>query len=129
MPSSSRYRIVCGWRGYPFRTAAPEIAALLLGGVFQMAAEGEAHGGEDLVGIVGEIARAEALVESGSEDVRRHAFVDGGLDGPAAFAGVRDATTEFRKLGIALKCVGGEVKEPGCDDAAAAPDFSDVGQV
>ena len=94
-----------------------------------MAAELVAHRREQLVGEVGLAARAEALVERRGEDRRRHGFVDGGLDRPAAFAGIGDAAGEFRQCGIACRARRGQVEQPGRDHAAAAPDLGDVAQV
>ena len=62
-----------------------------------MAAELEAHGREELVLEVGLAARAEALVERRGEHGRGDGLVDGGLDRPAAFAGVGDAAGELRR--------------------------------
>src|SRR5689334_19031436 len=60
-------------------------------GLLVVAAEGVAHGGQQLVGEVGLAARAETFVEGAGQHRGRHRLVDGGLDGPAAFAGVGDA--------------------------------------
>src|ERR1700735_2414503 len=98
-------------------------------GFLQVAAEFEAHGGEKFVGEVSLAAGAEALVERGSENVGGDGFVDGGFDGPSAFAGIGDFALELRQIRIFDQRGGSEIQEPGRDDAAAAPDFGDVGQV
>ncbi len=64
-----------------------------------MAAEFVAEGREKLVAEVGFAAGAEAIEEGGAEDGGRDRFVDGGFDGPAAFAGVGDATGELAEVG------------------------------
>ena len=55
-----------------------------------MAAELVAHGGQQLVGEAFLFARAEAGVERGRQHIGRHRLLDGGVDGPAAFAGILD---------------------------------------
>ena len=97
--------------------------------LFLVAAELVAEGGEELVAEVGFAARAEAVVEGGAEHGGGDGFVDGGVDGPAAFAGVGDAAGEVAEVGAFEQGGGGEVEQPGGDDAAAAPDFGDVGEV
>ncbi len=94
-----------------------------------VAAEFVAEGGEELVAEVGFAAGAEAIEEGGAEDGGGDRFVDGGFDGPAAFAGVGDAAGELAQVWTFQEGGGGEVEEPGGDDAAATPDFGDVGEV
>src|SRR5271163_4778151 len=94
---------------------------------FQMAAELEAHGGQNFVGEVRFTARGEPLVERFGEDWSRRAGFDGGENGPAAFARVGDVAAEFFEFGGIEEGDGGQVQEPGGYYATAAPDFSDVG--
>src|SRR5262249_27681889 len=59
-----------------------------------------AHGREQFVREVRLAARAEPLIERYGQRRHRHAFVDGGLYGPAAFAGVGYPSGEFRQRRI-----------------------------
>ena len=62
--------------------------------LLEMAAELVAHGRQQLVGEVRLAARAEALVQRGGEDGRRHRLVDGRLDRPPPLAGIGHAALE-----------------------------------
>ena len=68
-----------------------------VGGFFQMSAELVAHRRKQFVREIRLAARAETLVERGRQDMRRHGLVDGGLDRPAPFAGIRDPAGEIRQ--------------------------------
>src|SRR5215472_1788984 len=57
-----------------------------------------------------------------------HALVNGGLDRPATFAGVGYAPCEGRHRGITEQGRSREIKQPGGNDAAAAPDLRDLCQ-
>ena len=70
------------------------------GFLLRVPAELGAHRGQDLVGERGLAARREAVVQRGAEHLRGHAFVDGGLDRPAALAGVGHAAAERRQLRV-----------------------------
>src|SRR4249919_2370709 len=59
-----------------------------------MAAELVTHRREQFVGEFRLAAGAEAFVERGRQHMGRHGFIDGGLDGPAPFAGIRDPAAE-----------------------------------
>src|SRR5579883_1374139 len=72
----------------------------LAGRFFEMPAELVAHRRENLALKIGQAARAEALVQRAAQDGHGNAFVDGGLDGPPAFAGIRDTAFECGELGI-----------------------------
>src|SRR5713101_4281768 len=54
--------------------------------LLQVPAEFVTHRREQLVRKIGGAARAETLIECGSEHLRRHALVDRGVDRPAALA-------------------------------------------
>src|SRR5579885_667828 len=97
--------------------------------LFEVAAEGVAHGGEELVGVFGLAARTEAFIEGRTEDGGGDRFVDGGGDGPATLAGVGDAALEFREVGVFQQGLGREVEQPGGNDAAAPPEFGDIGDI
>ena len=94
-----------------------------------MAAEALAHCGEHLLGEGVLLARAEAGVERGGERLGRHRLLDRRHHGPAALARILDMAGEARELAVAGERRGGEVEEPGGDDAAAPPDLGDVGEV
>src|SRR5687768_14751886 len=72
---------------------------------YGMATELVAEGGEQPVreGVV--TARAEPREEGGRDGRRRHGFLDGVLDRPAAFAGVLDVGLEVLEGGIGLERV------------------------
>ena len=57
-----------------------------------------------------------------------HALVDGGFDGPATFTGVGHPPCEGRQRGIPDQGRSRQIKQPGSDDTAAAPDLSDLRQ-
>ena len=57
-------------------------------GLFEVSAELVAHRREQLVLEVRLAARAESLIERRGQNVRRHAFVDRRVDGPAPFTGI-----------------------------------------
>ena len=70
------------------------------GGLLYMAAELVAHGGEHLVGEVGLAARAETIVQGGTDDRRRGRLIDGRHDRPAALPGIRDPAAELGQVGL-----------------------------
>src|SRR5258706_4930804 len=92
-------------------------------------AELEAHRREQLVGKFGVAAGTEALIQSSGENRSGHGLVDGGLDGPTAFAGIRDATRELRQRGVLAERGGGQIEQPRSDHAASAPYFRDVREI
>src|SRR5882724_1950163 len=105
------------------------LRGLLPGFLFEVTAELETHGGKNFCGEVVFTARSEALVERSGEHGRRSGGLDGGQDGPAAFAGVGDAAGKTLERRLIEKGDGGEVEQPGGDNAATAPDFGDVGEI
>src|SRR5437868_15224051 len=71
---------------------------LTLGGCFlQMSAEPVAHGRKQFVLIVSLAAGREALVQCCRQDGNWHGFINCGLDGPAAFTGVRHPPGKLRQ--------------------------------
>src|SRR5690349_12407085 len=88
-----------------------------------VAAELETHGGEHLGGKFVFTTRSEALIKRRAEYGGGSAGLDGGEDGPAAFAGIRDASGKALESGLIEERNRGQVEQPGSDDAAAAPDF------
>src|SRR5215472_1270607 len=117
----------------PKKTRASELDSFmfdsLFRGFFEMSAELETHRREQLVLIIRLAARTKALIERGGEHRHRYGLVDGGLDRPAPFSGVGHAACKLLQVGIFHQCRGRQVEQPGCNDAAAAPHFSDVAQV
>ena len=94
-----------------------------------MPAELVTHGRKELVGEIRLAARAETLIKRRGSHWHWHAFADGGLYGPAAFAGVGHPSSEFRQCRILDQSRGCQIEQPGSDDAAAAPDLRNVRQV
>jgi hypothetical protein len=65
----------------------------------------------------------------GSQNVGRHGFLDRCFDCPAALARILDIAGEVLELAVLGERRGREIEQPRGHDAAAAPDFGDVGQV
>ena len=96
---------------------------------FQVPAKSKAHGRKQFVLVIRLAARGEPFVERGGQHRHRHAFVDGRLDRPAAFAGIGDPAGEFRQLRVRSQRGGRQVQQPRGDHAAAPPDLGHVGQI
>src|SRR5690242_9936163 len=88
----------------PKKTRASEWESIIAGILFErsfagcflhVAAEAEAHRGKQFVLIVRLPARGEALKESGGENGHGNGFVHRGLDGPSAFARIRNPPREL----------------------------------
>jgi hypothetical protein len=94
-----------------------------------VAAELKAHGGKNFGGEIAFAARCEALEERRGQDRRGGSRFDRRENGPAAFARIRDAAGETLKRRLFQKRDGGEIEQPGGDNAAAAPNFGDVGEI
>src|SRR5712664_1543314 len=97
--------------------------------LFRMTAELKTHGRQKLCGEFPFATRREALVERFAQHRSRRAGLYGGENRPAAFAGVRDAAGETLERWLLEKRNRREVEQPGSNDAAAAPDFGDIGEV
>src|SRR5712675_2132201 len=97
--------------------------------LFRVAAELEAHGRQNLGGKVAFASRQESLVERFGEHGSRRARLDAGENGPAAFARIGDAAGETLESRLLEQGNGSEIKQPGCDNAAAPPDFGYVGEI
>src|SRR5882757_2744601 len=97
--------------------------------LFRVAAELEAHGRQNLGGKVAFASRQESLVERFGEHGSGRARLDAGENGPAAFAGIRDAARETLESRLLEQGNGREIEQPGCDNAAAPPDFGYVGEI
>ena len=74
-------------------------------GFFEVATELVAHRREQFVGEFGLAAGAEPFVKRRRQDMGRHGFIDGGLDGPAPFAGIRDPAAEVCQGGSLSKAI------------------------
>src|SRR5471030_2965719 len=100
-----------------------------LGALLGVAAEALAHRRQHLVRIVGVAARAETGEQRRAQYRRGHALVDGGVDGPAALAGIGDAAGESVQGRILAQRGGRQIEQPGTDDATAPPQFRDLRQI
>ena len=72
-----------------------------------MAAEAEAHGGQDFLGEGVLLARPEAGEQRRGQHVGRHGFLDRRFHGPAAFPRILDLTRERIQLLVLGQRVGG----------------------
>ena len=68
------------------------------GGALDMAAEFETHRRQKLVAERALLARAKPREQRRGENVRRHSLFDRRIDGPAAFAQIRDRASEICKV-------------------------------
>src|SRR5258706_15534696 len=97
--------------------------------LFRVAAELEAHGRQNLGGKVAFASRQESLVERFGEHGSGCARLDAGENGPAAFAGIGDASGETLESRLLEQRNGSEIEQPGRNHAAAPPNFSYVGEI
>src|SRR6266850_8111691 len=97
--------------------------------LFRVAAELEAHSRQDLGSKVAFASRQESLVERFGEHGSGRARFDPGENGPAAFTRIGNAAGETLESRLLEQGNGSEIKQPGCDNAAAPPDFGYVGEV
>ena len=74
-------------------------------------------------------ARCEPLEERRGKNRRGCGGFDGRENGPAAFAGIRDAARKTFERWLLQERDGGKIEQPGSDHAAAAPDFGDVREI
>src|SRR5688572_28296660 len=74
-------------------------------------------------------ARPEPRVQRGGERVGRHLFLDGCRHGPAPLARVGDASLEALEVRIFTERARRQIQQPRADDAAAPPDFGNLGEV
>src|SRR5262245_42786769 len=75
------------------------------------------------------LTRSEAHVERRRQHVGGHVLFDGCGDGPASFTRVLHTADEAVEARIAIERDGGEIEQPGADDAATAPDLGDLAEV
>src|ERR1700723_1398017 len=68
-------------------------------------------------------AGTEAGIKRRAQHRSRNRFVDGGVDGPAALAGVGNAASEFGEVRAVEQREGSQIEEPRRDHAAATPAF------
>ena len=78
-----------------------------------VAAEAEAHGREHLFAERVLLPRAETGEQRRREHVRRHRFLDRGLDRPAALAGILHEAGEILQLRILRQRGGAKIEQPG----------------
>src|SRR5215831_6649224 len=88
----------------PKKTKASELDTFMVSSsrrfLLKVSAEPVPHRRQNLVLIVGFPSRTESFIESGREYRHRYGLIDGSLDRPPAFAGVRDPAGKFREFGI-----------------------------
>src|SRR6266702_3005868 len=96
---------------------------------FDVSAELKAHRGQNFSRKIIFAAGGEALVERSAEYRCWCRRFDGREDGPAAFARVGHAAGEAFKGGLLQQGNGGQIEQPGCNNAAAAPNFGDVREI
>ena len=80
------------------------------------------HRRQHLVGEIGAAARAENIVQRGAQHRRGHTLINGGGNGPAAFAGIRDTPGELLQGGVRGQRCRRIIEQPRRHDAAAPPD-------
>src|SRR5260370_36744384 len=97
--------------------------------LFRVAAELKAHGRQNLGGKVAFASRQESLVERFGEHGSGRARLDAGGHGPAAFAGIGDAAGETFEGRLLEQGNGSKIKQPGCNNTTAPPDFGYVSQI
>src|SRR2546427_8280033 len=116
---------------FRWKELRPMIMAFLLaaGGLLDVAAELVAHRREHLLGKGVRLARAEARIEGGGEDVAGDGLLDRRHDRPPPLAGVRHDASVVRERRVLGQRLRREVEEPGADDGAAAPQLRDVRDV
>src|SRR5690606_39847131 len=84
---------------------------------------------QELVGKERLSLRSKTRKQRGGKHGRGHPGVDGGLQRPASFAGVGNASGEFFQSGVVLQRVGSEIKQPGVNYGAMPPDLGDLSQI
>ena len=87
--------------------------------LLDMPAELVAHRREQLVGEIRFAARAEPLVQRRGQHMGRHALIDRGLDGPAAFAGIGHPAREMRRG--PGSCIKAAAERSSSQDATTLP--------
>src|SRR5439155_25553968 len=91
----------------------------------RVSAELIAQRGEEAAGKGIVLARAVPREQGRRDRWKRHATIDGLLHRPAAFARVLDVRVEARQIGILRERAGGQIQQPGSDDAGVPPQIGD----
>src|SRR5450759_4695317 len=94
-----------------------------------MTSEAPAHRGEDFVAEVILSSGREPRVQRGGQNWGRRAYVDGCDARPAALARIGHSAREAGQIRALQQSLGGEIEQPGGDDAATTPEFRHRGQV
>src|SRR5215471_12997912 len=94
-----------------------------------MSAEAFAHSRQDFLPKRVLTTRPKPRKKRRRENVDRYGFIDCRLHSPPAFAGILDETGISIETRICHESRRSKVEEPGGDDAAAPPHFSDIGDV
>src|SRR5688572_297997 len=108
---------------------APKMTRTQPSAAFDMAAELRPQRRQHLFRERVVASRSEPRVQRRGEDVGGHRFFDGGGHCPASLARIVDAPFEALELRVLAERPGRQVQQPRADDAAAPPDFGDLGQV
>src|ERR1019366_9539775 len=110
-------------------TCAESFLFFFIRGGFYVSAKFLPHGGKYLLRERVLLAGAEASEKSGGKHIHRHGFINCGLDGPAAFAGVLHESAVLRQRGILRQRHGSQIEQPRTDHSPAPPHFRDIWQV
>src|SRR5438270_10675973 len=95
----------------------------------QVSTEFLSHRAQNLFGEGVLLARTEADVESRSEHIGGNSFIQSGIDGPAAFAGILHEAGVIGERWILRQRHRREIEQPGGNHASATPNFGNVGQI
>src|SRR5580700_3329314 len=91
-----------------------------------VAAEAKAHGREHLFAEGMLLPRAEPGEQRRRDHIRWDRLLDRGLHRPSAFARVLNEAGEILQLWILRQRSGGEIEQPGRNDAAAPPNLRNI---
>src|SRR5216684_2438912 len=116
-------------KGFLSSRAKGLLEFLVSGLLFDVPAELEAHRRQNFCRKIVFAARSKPLKERRGQHGRRRGGFDGGEDGPATLAGIGDAAGKALESGLVEQGNGGQIEQPGSDNAAAAPHFRDVRKI
>src|SRR6266436_307750 len=109
---------------------APRLRSIPGSGLlFRVTAELKTHGRQQLGGEFAFTSRRETFIERFGKHGSGGAGLDAGDNRPAAFTGIRHSARKTLEGRLLEKRDSGQVEQPGGNDAAAAPDFRDVGEI
>src|SRR5207302_9703399 len=116
-------------RGFLSSAAGWQPKSLVALFFFDVSAELKAHGAHNFGCEIILAARREPLEQRCRQYRRWRSGLDGRENGPASFAGIRNAAGKAFERRLFEKGDGGQVEKPRRDNAAAAPDFRDVREI